>query len=450
MFFSGDDMMNMYKAWQTPVRELLVSLAAFWEPAYRPLGGAVYRFCYGVFGFHPRPLYVFSWAVLIANTRLLYILVARITRTAFHPLLTCVIASVHGMYLDLYYSAGTIYDHLSAFFCLLALNVWIGMRLRSGKSAALLSCAAVVLTIAGCDSKENAVALPLLLLAGELLLAPRSAGVRPRLRWLVPVALSTVVVAIFIAGRIAGTADLNSNPAYRPRLSALLPNLGTYLGYVTYGALRGPGSVVAILLGMAIITAVLRSAPMIFGCIWFAATLLPAAMIMVRAGYILYLPMMGLGLWASDFLYRLLKRARIPNRFLPVASVLASALLCVWHFTHWPLDQDPRNSPEWITTRAFLERYPHMQPGAKLLFITDPFPRDAWDLYFNISLLYHDNTLIVDRLLSGMPIQRPGAVHHVAQYDHVFVYQHPSAMRPYYFEPGGGLRIGAIRPRANQ
>src|SRR5579883_14 len=218
MFFSGDDMMNMYKAWQTPVRELLVSLAAFWEPAYRPLGGAVYRFCYGVFGFHPRPLYVFSWAVLIAKTRLLDILVARITRTAFHPRLTCVIASVHGMYLDLYYSAGTIYDHLSAFFCLLALNVWIGMRLRSGKSAALLSCAAVVLTIAGCDSKENAVALPLLLLAGELLLAPRSAGVRPRLRWLVPVALSTVVVAIFIAGRIAGTADLNSNPAYRPRL----------------------------------------------------------------------------------------------------------------------------------------------------------------------------------------------------------------------------------------
>jgi len=224
-FFSGDDMMNMYKAWQTPVRELLISLAAFWTPGYRPLGGIVYRISYSVFGFHPFPLYAFSWALLIANIVLLYILVARITRTLFHPLLTCVIASVHGMYLDLYYSAGTIYDHLSAFFVLLACVFWFDARLRN--RAVLLPFMVILLTIAACDSKENAVALPVLLLAGELLVVSGGTGLRPRLRSLAPIALSAAAVAIFILARVAGTADLNSNPAYRPRISALLPNLST-------------------------------------------------------------------------------------------------------------------------------------------------------------------------------------------------------------------------------
>jgi hypothetical protein len=446
MFFSGDDMMNMYKAWQAPVRDLLISLAAFWRPAYRPLGGVVYRLFYGVFGFHPLPLYAFSWALLIANIALLYVVVARVTRTLFHPLLACVIASVHGMYLDLYYSAGTVYDHLSAFFVLLALVLWFSPRLRNHAALAPLSCAIVLLTIAACDSKENAVALPVLLLAGELLLVPGASRMWPRLRWLVPIALSTAIVAIFIATRVAGTADLNANPVYRPRTSALLPNLSTYLGDVTYGALSGPRSVILILIAIVAITAILRSAPMVFGSIWFVATLLPVAMIMVRSGYILYLPMMGLGLWASDLLYRLLKPIHIQNSRLPAVAVLASVLLCVWHKTHWPADPDPRYSPEFIATRTFRLRYPHLQPGAKLLFITDPFPHDAWDLYFNIKLLYHDDTLIVDRLLSGMRIQRPGAVHQVARYDHVFVYRQPALIPPYYFELASNWPMADFTP----
>jgi hypothetical protein len=448
MFFSGDDMMNMYKAWQTPVRDLVISLAAVWKPVYRPLGGAVYRVFYGVFGFHPLPLYAFSWALLIGNTVLLYILVARITRTLFHPLLTCVLASVHGMYLDLYYSAGTIYDHLSAFFVLLACVFWFDARLRN--RPVLLSCLVTLLTLAACDSKENAVALPVLLLSGELLVVCGARGLRLRARSLAPIVLCAAIAAIFILGRVAGTADLSSNPAYRPRISALLPNLGTYLGYITYGALSGPRVTVAVLLAIFVITAVLRSAAMIFGCIWFLATLLPVAMIMVRTGYVLYLPMMGLGLWTSDLLYQLLKRIRIQSSRLPVVAVLTSVLLCVWHMAHWPATWDPTYSPEFITTRAFRLRYPRLPRGAKLLFITDPFPRDAWDLFFNIKLLYHDDTLIVDRLLSGMPIQRPGAIHKVEPYDHVFVYQKPVLIPPYYLELSANWPMADFAPPPGQ
>ena len=444
MFYSGDDMMNMYKAWQIPVHDLLASIAAFWKPAYRPLGGFVYRAFYGLFGFHPLPLYVFSWALLIVNTGLLYVLVARITQTVFHPLVTCVIATVHGMYLDLYYSAGTIYDHLSAFFCLLALVLWFDDRLRKDNRLLLLSCAIILLSIAGCDSKENAVALPVLLLIGELTLIPRAPGTRWRVRPLIPIAISAAIVAIFIVARVAGTSDLSSNPAYQPRPSALLSNLGVYLGYFSYGALTKPGTAVIILLAIAAITAIVRSGPMIFGGMWFAVTLLPVAFIPNRSGYVLYLPMMGLGFWASDLLYLVLRSMQVSDSSLPAAAVVASVVLCVWHATHWPAEWDTHYA-ESVTTRTFRLRYPHLQRGAKLLFITDPFPRDAWDLLFNMRLMYHDDTLIADRLLSGMPVQRPGATHQVAQYDHVFMY-HESGGTPYYVELASGWPMADFTP----
>src|SRR6185437_2812626 len=130
----------------------------------------------------------------------------------------------------------------------------------------LLSCAIILLTIAGCDSKENAAAMPVLLLAGELALIPRARGTRWRVQPLIPIAISAAIVAIFIVARVAGTSDLSSNPAYQPRPSALISNLGVYLGYFTYGALSKPGAAVVILLAIAAITAIVRSGPMIFGC----------------------------------------------------------------------------------------------------------------------------------------------------------------------------------------
>jgi hypothetical protein len=439
MFFSGDDMMNMYKAWQTPARDLIISLAAFWKPAYRPLGGVVYRLAYGLFGFHPRPLYCFSWALLCANVVLLYMLVARIAKTSFHPLVACVFASVHGMYLDLYYSAGTVYDHLSAFFCLAAVNVWFAAGLRSHVGTTGLCCLIGLLTIAACDSKENAVAIPVLLLAAEVLLVQNPDGLRRRVRALIPIAVSAAVTLIFIAGRVAGTADLNSNPAYRPQISAsaLTANLTVYLRDFTYDATAGPTTLAVVFAAIAVITLALRSRVMLFGLIWFIAALLPIAFISPRGGYVLYLPMMGLGIWISDALFRLLILVRAPERLLPACAILTVTVLCIWHAAKWPPDWIPQLTPEWITTRQFSRRYPHMPRGAKMLFITDPFPREAYDLLFNLRLLYHDDSLTADRLFSGTPQQRPRSLNpeNLPGPDHhVFSFRQGGADPGYYVE----------------
>jgi hypothetical protein len=438
MFFSGDDMMNMYKAWQTPASDLLTSLAAFWKPAYRPLGGVVYRVAYGLFGFHPRPLYCFSWAVLCANTTLLYLLVARIAQTSFHPLVACVIASVHGMYLDLYYSAGTIYDHLSALFCLIAINIWLASGWRSRLGNIGISCVIALLTIAACDSKENAVALPVFLLAAEFLLVNHRNGLRDRVRALVPIALAALVALIFVISRVAGTADLSSNPAYKPQfsVSALINHLAIYLSYLTYGAAATP-AVLGVAAAMVVITLTLRSRMMLFGLIWLAAALLPVAFIAPRAGYVLYLPMMGLGIWAADAAWRLLIFLRVSQRFLPACAIVAVTILCVWNARNWPPDWIPRLTPEWVTTRQFSLRYPRMPQGAKMLFITDPFPREAYDLLFNLRLLYHDDSLTADRLFSGMrsqqpPSSPPGSA--PAAYLHVFAFRQSGAEPGYFLE----------------
>ena len=66
-FYSGDDMMNMYGAWNLNPWRLGRALAMIWIPIYRPLGAVVYRIFYAVFGFHPLPLYIFCWLLLALN-----------------------------------------------------------------------------------------------------------------------------------------------------------------------------------------------------------------------------------------------------------------------------------------------------------------------------------------------------------------------------------------------
>ena len=67
MFFSGDDMMNMYRAWDMSVWQLAQAQVMLWMPVYRPVGDAIYRLFYEVFGFNPAPLYGFCWILLAAN-----------------------------------------------------------------------------------------------------------------------------------------------------------------------------------------------------------------------------------------------------------------------------------------------------------------------------------------------------------------------------------------------
>jgi hypothetical protein len=96
MFNSGDDMMNMYAAWNLNPWRLAKAQILFWMPIYRPLGGGIYRVFYSVFGFHPEPLYAFCWLMLAANVILVFL------STAPEALNALSLTLVHGNFQDLY------------------------------------------------------------------------------------------------------------------------------------------------------------------------------------------------------------------------------------------------------------------------------------------------------------------------------------------------------------
>jgi hypothetical protein len=89
-----------------------------------------------------------------------------------------------------------------------------------------------------------------------------------------------------------------------------------------------------------------------------------------------------------------------------------------FHVHNWPAPIDPHNDA-FRLTEQFRRDYPKLPPGARLLFVKDDFPKDGFNLLFNLRLLYHDKSLVAHRMEALFPDQQPDPKHPI-QYDHVF------------------------------
>src|ERR1700675_2610413 len=110
MYFSGDDVMNLYGYWSRPTADLVRANILFWTPYYRPFGGVIYRTLFALFGFNPRPLYILYYASFLLNLYLAYVVLKRISGSAETSALATLIWSVHANFAYLYYNAGSLYD----------------------------------------------------------------------------------------------------------------------------------------------------------------------------------------------------------------------------------------------------------------------------------------------------------------------------------------------------
>src|SRR5262245_38916236 len=63
-YFTGDDMMNLYRAWADSPRELMHD--------ERPVALLVYRLLFALFGMNPLPYRLVAMSLLVANLALLY------------------------------------------------------------------------------------------------------------------------------------------------------------------------------------------------------------------------------------------------------------------------------------------------------------------------------------------------------------------------------------------
>ena len=420
MPYSGDDMMNMHFATEVAPWRLAKSVLFFWMPVYRPVGAVIYRGFYEVLGFHPTPLNVFCWLLLATNVVLAYRFFRTLLQAATAAFVALGLTLVHPLFQDLYQSAGTIYDRLWFFFTVIGLTLYAQWRTSDQGLTLLRQAALVLLSILSMSSKESGVALPVLMGFYEVIFHfRRDQPVVPWLRLRGPMFAVLALITLVDIRRVKRTPEILITPAYlvKPSLGLWLDRVASYFSLLAAHHIEFTAVTAAlVLVAMAGLGIAFLNRLMLFGVAIFVVTITPVALISIRPGYVLYVPELGLGLWLGAAFA--VATQRMP-RFRPAFAAPLILAAVVFFSRHWPQPLDPKQIPEYRLTDQFEREFPTLPKGAKLLFVTDDFPQAAWDIVFNLQLLYHDPTLVVHRL-AGAPQQAPPDSNNLEGYEHVF------------------------------
>jgi hypothetical protein len=443
VYYTGDDMMNLYGYLSKPVSALIKANIFFWTPYYRPFGGIVYRSVYGVFGFNPHPLYAVFFAAMLVNLLLAYLVLSRIAGSREAGAIATLLCCFHGKIDYLYYNAGSMYDVFCFLFYFLALLIYLRARLQSRLLGLWETLGFLACFICALNSKEMAATLPVMVLIYELLFHPPDfRSFRALCRWTIREGrmafAGALCVLIYIPAKL-GPEGLTSSPAYVPHYtwSQYLADTGVYLADLLYrnnsSGVLGVTPLTPLKVGcmFALLAAValwMRSRPMWFGLLFFIIGLLPVSFVEVRLGFVLYLPLAGLALYAAVCLVRIKDKLRVLIPSFDAVSPASAAvglfiamavIMAVINVKHWPRAEDPRYSPYKLTSIELLRLYPHMPHDAKLLFVRTPL--DNWDFVFLVRILYRDNDLYMT-MLNGPKEQRI-PLEQLGHYDHIFTFE---------------------------
>jgi hypothetical protein len=443
VYYTGDDLMNLYGYLGKPVSALVKGNIFFWTPYYRPFGGIVYRSLYAIFGFNPYPIYVVFFAAMLLNLLLAYLVLSRIGGSREIGAIATLLFSFHGKLDYLYYNAGSMYDAFCFMFYFLALLIYLRARLQGRLPGVWETIGFLACFICALNSKEMAPMLPVMVLLYELIWHPPDfRSFRALLRWTFREGRMALVgalcVLIYLPAKLS-PEGLTSSSAYVPvyTWSRYIEDTGVYLADLLYRSNPHvplgvtPLTPLRVGLVFAVLAAValwMRSRPVWFGLLFFVIGLLPVSFVEARLGFVLYLPLAGMALYAAVCLVRIRDklRALIPSfRAVSITSasvglfIAVAVIMSVIGYKHWPRAPNPRFSPYKLTAAEFPRLYPRMPHGAKLLFVQTPF--DNWDLVFLLRILYRDNDLFIT-MLNGPEAQRI-PLDRLGHYDHIFTFQ---------------------------
>jgi len=136
----------------------------------------------------------------------------------------------------------------------------------------------------------------------------------------------------------------------------------------------------------------------------------------IRLGFVLYLPLAGLALYAAAILAKM--RPQGPRHGFLFLFLATAACAAVVHARHWERADDPNASPIKATAEQFRNRLPDMHPGIRLLFVKDPFHN--YELFFTLSALYNERELDITQLQDRPEPEVVDALK--KHYDHIFTY----------------------------
>jgi hypothetical protein len=397
----------------------------------------VYRAVYALFGFNPRPLYLFYYASLLLNLYVAYLVLKRLSGSAEIGALATLAWSVHGNLEYLYFNAGSLYDVYCFLFFFVALLVYLRVRQRSEYLKGWNLAAFVASFICCLNSKEMGATLPAILVLYEFLFhTPNWRRLNDAGRWLIREGRGVLVAAVCLSGYIPAKMSpegLASSPAYVSHFTwpNFLHDTEVYLGYLTYR--NQPFTSTGVIVFYALLGAVallLRSRLMWFGLLFFQITLLPVSFVTAREGFVLYLPIAGLALYVAVFLVWIKDRlVSVSPGFLRTSGSLAGILLFVstaaalglLHGKHWRRPPASKVSPIRIAKDQLSNMYPKLNHGSRVLFVQSPLDGGSYDLFFTVQLLYQDKDLFITQLNGPEGQQIPPD--RLGHYDHIFTYE---------------------------
>ncbi len=404
--FTHDDLMNMNWALQGSYADHWKDIVLFWRPtpSYRPLGAVVYKVSLDLAGLNLFPLRVFCYVLLGLNVFLLYAVTRRLDGSREIAALAALLHAYHRNFSALYFNNGTIYDILCFTLTFAAILYYIRAR-EAGRPLGLTNLAVFcLLCLLALNSKEMALAIPLLVGAYELIYHPP-----PAFSWkgsLPGPAAAAAVAAIYYFGRVSGPAGVASVGMYRPHigLAEYLTQTGNYLDYAfcLTGWFTATRTAV-FLLALVGVTGLLRSRLLGFGAALFALGILPIAFIPARGLNAAYIPTAGLAMYIGGLLVTgrdLLPRPARPGKILLFAMVACLLMRIPSH------TKDAYNSwlKEYGQIRSFMSQletlHPTLPHGARILVVKDPFGKSRWAPQFIASLVYRNPALFVVRLES--------------------------------------------------
>jgi hypothetical protein len=423
-YFSGDDLMNIYLAWQKPLLRLAGENVFFFSPGYRPFGNLVYRLLFEMAGFHPLPFRIACFALLFLNLYLAYR-----TASAIAGKETAVLTVLFACYnagIDLYHDAGVIYDILCFTFYFAALGLYVGARCRKQYLTNAQLAWFLIFYICALDSKEMAVTLPFVLIAYEFFLGEPASGTVIR-RWLTS-ALGTLMTLPYVFGKLSHSSPLIDNESYRLHISpsnyvAGLTHYFDLLTSVHPGTLTASICLLAIILA-AVMALITRDRRLMFALAFVLITPLPIVFVALRGAYVMYIPLFGIALYLAVAIVKLRDALVGPRIEFATFAVCAAAVIAFHAARPW---QPPVNPLIRSTVGQLSEIQPRVPSSSKILFFDDPFDKDdQWVLLFICRLYYGLPQLQVDRAKLMATKPDPAAM---ASYNLIFTYRDSQLLR---------------------
>jgi hypothetical protein len=236
--------------------------------------------------------------------------------------------------------------------------------------------------------------------------------------------------ALYTFRKIAGPQAMTANPDYALHISvhAFFAGWEHYLNQLFYGFITfNTSKTVLLFVAMLGLALTARRREMLFGWVMAMLGALPVVFISPRGLFALYPALPGWFLyaaaalvWARDGLLRRLPRwaKAIDARPEQLALFAGLALILV------PLHQHRKPAGnEWVagsyrqvsSVLKPLDFDGPLRPGARVLFLSDPFDSGDWILIEMFRLHYRDQTLQVDRVK-----EHPEFAAAAAQYDRVY------------------------------